>query len=273
MVDDITDIRSFYDRNTANEHGRLERHPVERDVTWRFLDRYLPPAGKILDIGAATGAYTIPLAKKGYTVTAVDLAPNLIEKCRERAREYGLRDRVRCLAADARDLSQVTDTDYDVVLLMGPLYHLVEEEDRKDALKEAAARLKPGGIIFSAFISRYGFWSDIMHKLPHYIEYQEDVKSVLEGGKDLEMPSWGPGGFRAYFATVPEIYVLHEQQGFRTLAVAGVEPAGIAADEQYKKLTDKQRELWLDLMVEISTEPSLAGASCHILYVGKKGAV
>jgi hypothetical protein len=109
-----------------------------------------------------------------------------------------------------------------------------------------------------------------MHTIPHYIEYQEDVRSVLEGGKDLEMPSWGPGGFRGYFATVPEIYSLHEEYGFETLAVAGVEPAGIAADEQYKKLTARQRELWLDLMVEISTEPSLAGASCHVLYVGKK---
>jgi 2-polyprenyl-3-methyl-5-hydroxy-6-metoxy-1,4-benzoquinol methylase len=270
MTDDVADIRSFYDRNVENEHGRLERHPIERDVTWRFLDKYLPASGKILDIGAATGVYTIPLAKKGYSVTAVDFSPNLMETCKDRVRELGLRNRVTCLVADARDLSQVTDKDYDVVLLLGPMYHLVEETDRKKALAEAFQRMKPGGIIFSAFISRYGFWSDVMHTIPHYIEYQEDVRSVLEGGKDLEMPSWGPGGFRAYFATVPEIYSLHEQQGFETLAVAGVEPAGIAADDKYKKLTDTQRELWLDLMVEISTEPSLAGASCHVLYIGKK---
>ncbi|UCD09425.1 MAG: class I SAM-dependent methyltransferase [Dehalococcoidales bacterium] len=270
MIDDVSDIRSFYDRNVENEHGRLERHPVERDVTWRFLDKYLPSSGKILDIGAATGAYTIPLARKGYSVTAMDFAPNLMQRCTDRIRELGLRNRVTCLVADARDLSQVTDNDFDAVLLMGPMYHLVDEEDRNTALKEAHQRMKPGGIIFSAFISRYGFWSDIMRTIPHYIENTEDVRSILEGGKDLEKPSWGPGGFRGYFATVPEIYSLHEQKGFQTIAVAGVEPAGIAADEQYKKLTDIQRELWLDLMVEISTKSSLAGASCHILYVGKK---
>ena len=270
MIDDVSDIRSFYDRNVENEYGRLERHPIERDVTLYFLKKYLPPSGKILDVGASTGVYTIPLAKKGYSVTAVDFSPNLIKTCKDRVRELGLRNRVTCLVADARDLSQVTDTDYDAVLSLGPMYHLVEEEDRKTALKEVYRRMKSGGIIFSSFISRYGFWSDVMHTIPHYIEYQEDVRSVLEGGKDLEMPSWSPGGFRAYFATVPEIYSLHEELGFETLTVAGVEPAGIAADEQYKKLTEKQRELWLDLMVEISTEPSLAGASCHILYVGKK---
>ncbi len=270
MIDDVNDIQAFYDRNVENEHGRLGRHPIERDVTWRFLDTYLPPSGKILDIGAATGVYTVPLARRGYYVTAIDFSPNLMERCKNRVRELGLRNRVTCLVADARDLSQVTDTDYDAVLLMGPLYHLVKEEDRKTALKEVYRRMKSGGIIFSAFISRYGFWSDIMHTIPHYIEFQDDVRSILEGGKDLDMPSWGSGGFRGYFATVPEIYSLHEQQGFEVLAVAGVEPAGIAADEQYKKLTDKQRELWLNLMVEISTEPSLAGASCHILYIGKK---
>ncbi len=208
MIDDVSDIRSFYDRNVENEHGRLERHPIERDVTWRFLDRYLPSSGKILDIGAATGVYTIPLAKKGFSVTAVDFSPNLIETCRDRIRELGLKNKVTCLVSDARNLSQVTDTDFDAVLLMGPLYHLVEEEDRKTALKEVYRRMKPGGAIFSAFISRYGFWSDVMHTIPHFIEYREDVRSVLEGGKDLEMPSWGPGGFRAYFATVPEIYLL-----------------------------------------------------------------
>jgi predicted O-methyltransferase YrrM len=270
MIDDVTDIRSFYDRNVDNEHGRLERHPIERDVTWRFLDKYLPSSAKILEVGAATGAYPIPLAKKGYTVTAADLSPSNIEKCKEEVHLNRLDDKITCLVADARDLSPVTDNDYDAVLLLGPLYHLVEESDRKLALHEACERMKPGAIIFSAFISRYGFWSDVMRTIPHYIEYREDVRSVLEGGKDLEVPSWGPGGFRAYFATVPEIYALHEELGFETLAVAGVEPAGIAADEQYKKLTDTQRELWLDLMVEISTEPSLAGASCHILYFGKK---
>jgi len=95
MTDDISHIRAFYDENVEQEQGRLERHPIEHDVTWRYLDAYLPPRGKILDIGAATGAYSIPLAKRGYSVTAVDLSPALIKECRKRVREAKVGDKVK----------------------------------------------------------------------------------------------------------------------------------------------------------------------------------
>jgi hypothetical protein len=104
---------------------------------------------------------------------------------------------------------------------------------------------------------------------PQVIESQENMGSVLDGGKGFEFPLWD-SSFRAYYATVPEINLLHEQQGFRTLTIAGVEPAGIT-DEKYKKLTGIQRKLWLDLLVKISEESTIVGASCHILYIGEKG--
>jgi S-adenosylmethionine-dependent methyltransferase len=174
---------------------------------------------------------------------------------------------ITCLAADARDLSKVKETDFDAVLLMGPLYHLILEEDRKKAVKEAYAKMKAGGIIFSSFISRYGIWSDVMNKLPHYIEFQDNVKSILEKGWEKKFPAW-ESTFRAYFTTVSETVPLHEQQGFKTLTIAGVEPGG--TDESYKKLSDTQRKLWLDLLFSISTEQSIIGASNHLLYIGQK---
>ena len=150
---------------------------------------------------------------------------------------------------------------------MGPLYHLVLEEDRKTAVKEAYAKMKNGGIIFSSFISRYGIWSDIMRKMPHYNEFQDAVKSILKKGQTPDLPMWR-STFRAYFTTVSEIIPLHEQEGFKTLTIAGVEPGG--TDESYKNLPDEQRKLWLDLLFTISTEQSIIGASNHLLYVGQK---
>jgi SAM-dependent methyltransferase len=269
MPDDISDIRAFYEAAVEKEGGRLERHPVEKDITWRYLETYLPAEGKLLEIGAATGSYTIPLAQRGYRVTAVDMASGLLELCRQRANEEGLGAMVTCVVADARDLSPIQDNEYDAVLLMGPLYHLVEEEDRKTALREATARLKQGGIIFSAFISRYGIWGDVMMKLPHYIDYQEHVASVFEKGRDAPEPQW-QNNFRAYFATVPEIAPLHEQFAIETLVLAAAEPCGIAADMSYGELDEPRRQKWLDLMYNLSTEPSIIGASCHLLYIGKK---
>ena len=142
MNDDVSDIAAYYNNVWEREESRLERHQLERDLTWRYLLEYLPKQASILEIGAATGRYTAALAKLGNHVTAVDLSPVLLEQCRARISAEGLVDRVQLMVADARDLSQVTRDDYDAVLLMGPLYHLVDEMDRKAALKQAFERLR-----------------------------------------------------------------------------------------------------------------------------------
>ena len=175
---------------------------------------------------------------------------------------------MRLVVADARDLGEVAKRGFDAVLMMGPLYHLVAEVDRKTALKETFDRLRQGGIIFSSFISRLGVMGDLLKKMPDWIENQAEVRSLLERGR---RPDEAPrGGFRGYFARVSEIAPLHEAIGFETLAVVGVEPAISADDESYNRLQGTQRQLWLDLLYQISAEPSILGASRHLLYIGKK---
>jgi SAM-dependent methyltransferase len=269
MPDDVKDIQAYYDGYADKESARLERHQLERDVTWRYLDNYLPPGGNMLEIGAATGAYTIPLAKRGYNVTAVDLSPRLLEICQKMVAEEQLEEKATCMVADARDLSKIGNTLFDAVLMMGPLYHLVEKEDRETALEEAHKKLKPGGKIFSTFICRYGIWGDILKNIPHYIEYQNDLKSVLEKGRDTEL-AYKPGNFRGYFSTPGEIIPLHKKAGFNKLVLAGLEPCISADDESYNKLQGEQRRLWLDLFLSLSTEATIIGASRHLLYIGVK---
>jgi S-adenosylmethionine-dependent methyltransferase len=268
MSDDVSDIAAFYNGDPQKEHDRLARHQLEYELTWRYLDQYLPPQGSILEVGAASGRYTVELAKRGYTVTAVDLSAVLIEECRKRIVAEGVEKRVRLVVADARDLSEVTETGFDAVFLMGPLYHLIEEADRKAALKEAFNRLRTGGIIFTASLSRLAVIGDMLGKLPGWIEDQPEVRSMLANGKRPD--DYPRGGFRGYFARIPEIAPLHEAIGFETITIAGVEPAISTNDDRYNKLQGKQRQLWLDLLKEISAEPSTIGASIHLLYIGRK---
>jgi hypothetical protein len=123
-------------------------------------------------------------------------------------------------------------------------------------------------VLFSAFISRYGIFGDLMRNVPDWIEDRAEVRSILERGRD---PKEYPDGlFRGYFATIPEIAPLHESMGFETVTLVGVEPAISAHDESYNKLEGKQRQLWLDLLYEIGAEPSIIGASRHLLYIGRK---
>ncbi len=268
MSDDVSDIASYYNSDPDREHTRLERHQLENDLTWRYLDQYLPPQGKILEIGAATGKYTLVLAQRGYSLTSVDLSAALLAECRDNLARAGLGEKVQLIEADARDLSQVVADDFDVVLLMGPLYHLVEQKDRVRALQEGSARLRTGGILFSSFITRYGILSDLMKDSPAWVEDQTEVRSILEKGRRPE--HYPKGGFRGYFARVEEIAPLHERLGFETLVLAGVEPVIAADDESYNILQGKQRQLWFDVLFELSTEKSILGASRHLLYIGKK---
>jgi S-adenosylmethionine-dependent methyltransferase len=268
MSDDVSDISAYYNSDPGREHFRLERHQLEYELTWRYLDQYLPAHGSILEIGAGTGRYTLELAKRGYALTAVDFSESLLEECRKSVAAKGLESQVQFVSADARDLRDVTSRGFDAVLLMGPLYHLVEEADRKRALKEVFDRLREGGILFSSFISRFGIMGDLVRDFPNWIEDEREVRSLLERGHRPD--DYPRGGFRGYFVRVSEIASLHEAIGFETLTVAGVEPAISADDESYNRLEGPQRQRWLDLFYEISTEETIIGASRHLLYIGRK---
>lgn len=268
MIDDVSDIAAYYDNDPDREQARLDRHQLEFELTWRYLEQYLPGQGHILEVGAASGAYTLPLARQGYRITAVDMSTALLEVNRQNLAAEGLLGQVRLVEADARDLAPVSGRDFEAALLMGPLYHLTAEADRLAALGQLFDRLRHGGLIFSAFISRFGILGNVMKKIPEWIEDPARVRSLLAAGKRPE--GYTPGGFRGYFATVGEIEPLHQQVGFESLTLAAVEPAISADDDSYNKLQGQQRQLWLDTLYEVSTEPSIMGASRHLLYVGRK---
>jgi S-adenosylmethionine-dependent methyltransferase len=268
MRDDINDIAATYDQDVDAEDARLVMHQLEYDLTCRYLERYLPPAGSILEIGAGTGRYTLALCRRGYSVTAVDLSSALLERCRLRLAAAQLDGLVQLVVADARDLQTVPAMTFDAVLLMGPLYHLIFEEDRRQAIRQAAEHLHKGGVLFSTHLSRLGVLGDLLRKTPEWIEHRDVVRSLLDQGK---RPDHLPrGGFRGYFASVSEIRPLHETLGIQTIVLAGIEPAISADDESYNTLQTPQRDLWLDLLEAVSSDETAIGASRHLLYVGRK---
>lgn len=267
-MDDVTDIAAFYNNRPQKESLRLDQHQLEFDLSWRYLMAHMPENASILEIGAAAGRYTVPLARRGHSVVAVDISTALLDVCRDNLTAAGLADRVRLITADARDLAAVEDDHFDAVLMMGPLYHLVEAADRTLALQQAYERLHRGGILFTSFISRLGNMGGLLKHQPDWIEQTAQVAALLERG---DWPASPPHSrFRGYFATASEIAPLHEAIGFETLAVAGIEPVISADDESYNRLEGKQRQLWLDLFYKISTDSSIIGASRHLLYVGRK---
>jgi S-adenosylmethionine-dependent methyltransferase len=264
-------VESYYDDSAEREWARLERHRTEFAVTMRALAEYLPPApATVLDIGGGPGRYAINLAQVGYRVTLLDLSSASLEFARGKAAEAGV-DLAGYVHADALDLSAIPDESYDTVLLMGPLYHLLELEDRRRAVLEARRVLKPGGRAFAAFITRY---APIRYAAKHepdlLLRGQPSAQELLETGQ--HRPETPGGGFtQAYFAHPGEIRPLMEGCGFSTVGMIGCEGVVSRIEEQVNELTGETWEAWVDLNYNAGKDPYLYGAAEHLLYIGTKG--
>ena len=145
-------IREYYDSNVEVEWNRIADRP-EFLLTCRMLDRYIKPGDTVCDIGGGPGRYSLHLAERGCEVTLIDLSAENVKFAAERAALQGLS--IQRMVGDAREVDRISRETYDHVLLMGPMYHLLEEEERVKAVHAALNLLKPGGILFVSFINMF----------------------------------------------------------------------------------------------------------------------
>jgi S-adenosylmethionine-dependent methyltransferase len=265
----MSHIQNFYDENVQSEWERLEiRHRTEFAVTIRAMKEFLPPApARILDIGGGPGRYTFHLTESGYRVTLADLSPGNLAFARQKAEALNLHPE-DILQANALDLSAFSSESFDATLLMGPLYHLWAYEERLQALGEAGRLLKPGGIIFAAFISRFGAFRDAAAKgLPWPLEEPDTNEKILTTGINVGAQD---GFTDAYFAHPDEVIPLGEAAGFETIAQIGCEGVAAGHEAFINSLGGQEFEIWANLNYRIGKDPSAIGASDHILYVGRK---
>ena len=133
-----------------DEDNRLcsRRGMVEYLTTMRYIEKYLRPGMRILEIGAATGRYSHHLAQQGYQVDAVELVEHNIEIFNQNTKPG---ENITITQGNAKDLRDFNDNTYDITLLLGPMYHLFTEGEKLQALSEATRVTKKGGVIFTAY--------------------------------------------------------------------------------------------------------------------------
>lgn len=146
-MDSYAYLERYYEQ--YDEDGRLcTRHGrVEFLTTMKYIERYLTPGARILEIGAGTGRYSHTLARMGYAVDAVELLEHNIAIFRQNTRED---EPVTVTQGNALDLSAFPADTYDITLLF-PMYHLFTRDDQLRALSEALRVTKPGGVVFAAY--------------------------------------------------------------------------------------------------------------------------
>ena len=268
MREETEAIRSHYDENPRKEWDRLQkRFPYEKYITTRMMDRYIRPGDAVLDIGGGPGQYSVHYAKQGHPVTLLDLSPENVRYAKQKARQYGVR--IAALQGNALDLSRFPDASFDVVFLMGPLYHLMEGESRKQALREAARVLKPGGYLFSSFILMFGGVIYGLREIPETILWPDEqpLFEVAAKGESLAFEAFT----YAYMTSVRDAKALLAAiPGLRTETVFGQESILPPYTHILAKAPKKIREAWYDYALRFCDKEEYLTHTEHLMIVSQK---
>ncbi len=250
------------DRLSTTADGRLEMVRTQE-----LLRRHLPPApARILDVGGGPGAHARWLTADGYSVHVVDPIPRHIDQAKQTGATAELGDARRLTAADAS---------FDVVLLLGPLYHLLERTDREQALAEAYRVLKPGGVLAAAGINRY---SSLFEHAAFAHLHKEALQRSIEGILASQIHDGKKAFTAAYFHSGQQLRDEVAAAGFDDADVLGIEgPAWsmLAAAERNTGSDFSGTPLFESALTAARMAepyPELLAASSHLLATGRRPA-
>jgi ubiquinone/menaquinone biosynthesis C-methylase UbiE len=248
-------VLAYYQQYPEEDRLGIGPFRLEFERTKEILARLLTAPRRIVDVGGAAGAYSSWLAGRGHEVHLVDVVPRLVEEARRRDASSP-HPIASFTAADARALPQA-DASADAVLVMGPLYHLTEAADRHRALREAHRVLVPAGDVVVAAISRYASALDgLATKASLDPEFARIRDRDLADGQHRNETGHPHYFTTAYFHRPEDLRAELEAAGFEQVRVLGVEGPG-----------------WLLVLAvarALEAEPSIVGASAHLLGIGRK---
>ena len=269
-------VQDYYAAFDENEWHRLSwpEGALEFAITTHALGRYLPPWGRVLDIGGGPGRYSIWLAQRGYTVVLADLSPAMLDIARDKIAQAGVQSQIEdLLVCDACGLSPFTDDSFDAVLCLGPFYHLTSPADRERAAAELVRVLKPGGVAFIAFMPLYTFLRRTLalKDEQHHLAQPEFVSRLMNEGVFLNDV---PNRFNSGYGVRPqEVAPFLEKHGLTTVALLADTGFAAAQAQQLAELAESDPaayEAAMEIIISTADAPSLLGASIHLLYVGQR---
>jgi len=256
-------LKDFYTGHCDEDARLRSRHGmVEFLTTMRYVEMYLKPGSRILEIGAGTGRYSHALARNGYAVDAVELLEHHIEMFKQNTLPG---EPVTIRQGNALDLSGFRDETYNVTLLLGPMYHLFTVEEQRAALSEAIRVTRSGGVVFAAYcgndatVLQYCFGRG-MFKDPHYQALTDPVTFKLDS-----IPA------EVFFLYRREdIDALMEGLPVERLRFVGTDMATMYMRDIIDQMDDKLYELYLRYHFAVCERPDLVGASNHFLDIMRK---
>lgn len=234
----------------------LRRHGiVEFETTIHHLHRFLRPGHFILDIGAGTGRYSSALMSEGYDVKAVELVRRNIDIFLTREPTADV------IQGDARDMPFINTGTADITLLLGPLYHLIGEEDKLKALSEAKRITKPDGLIFVAYLmNEYSILS--------YCFDEDRIGDLIARGfvdKNFHVQTTSEELYD--YVRMEDVDRLNAAAGLERVTVFSPDGAADYMRTRLNRMSDQTFAHFIEYQKCISERPELIGAGSHIVDI------
>lgn len=248
------EVYEIFNEDTRLNHSKAAR--VEFLTSVKYIEKYLKPGDKILDIGAGAGEYSLYFAKKGYEVNALELADNNIKAFQKKITPDLKIDLVQ---GNALDLSRYEDHSFDVVLLFGPLYHLRKEEDRKQCIREARRVCKEDGTLFFAFIG------NDMVILTEFCYNDQYFK-----GNSYDHETFKVEDFPFVFFNIDQCREMLNSCGIKIIHEVASDGVSEMLEDKINAMDDESYEQYLKYHFYCCEKPEMLGHSNHLLLVGKQ---
>ncbi len=265
----MSKVAAYYNQDPEREWRRLDTHVFEWATTMHHLKRYMSPGQTVLDLGGGPGRYALALNRLGHRVTLADLAEENLRFAQTKAEEQKT-SLAGYVHVDARHLTPFGDGTFDTVLALGPLYHLLEEADRVQAIRECLRVLKPGGLLAVAFISTYGALYDAVVTDPASLQKWRPRLRLFMATGIHQAPVEGGTFTDAWFADPSEIGPWMGQFSLDPVCLIGAE--SMLAQSKYILYQQPSHILdeWIDFACETAESPAALAGSEHLVYFGRK---
>ena len=247
--------------NNYSEEERLRKdnyHSLEFIVSKSYFDKYLKPGDRILEDGAGTVAYSLYYANQGYKVNAIEYVQHNLDILKSK-----ITDNMDIIAeqGDAVDLSRFEDNTFDVTLVLGPLYHLFNDEDINKAISEAIRVTKKDGIIAIAYITSDGVFANwgVNHLIDGYPKDFDDNFKLIRYPEGLFAPF--------YIKEFNDLMAKYPVTHLNSVATDGIAPI---IGDKINSLSKDEFDVWVKYQLSICERKDLQGYSNHMLYICKK---
>ena len=252
-------VKDYYNSYKEEERFTAPHRKVEFITTVNYIEKYAKKGCKIVELGAGTGTYSIYLAKKGYKVDAVEMSEHNLESLKingEGVKNLTIRQ------GDAVELGMYTDDLFDVTLSLGPMYHIFNEKDMKNAIREAVRVTKPGGIIFFSYLTNDAVFARYMVQKGNI----KDYKKLCDGDFNFK-----PLQEEIFYTTNVKDFenMVNQEDVSKVLSVSADGLSELLA-EQIDKFTETEFGAYLAYHLARCEREELVGYSAHMLYICKK---